>query len=182
MLNGIDFSHWQKEPMDKEISKADFFIHKLTESTDFLDPEAFRRVKLFAENKPMIVYHYLRHPKSAEAEALHFIKRVKETGLSHTLGVALDYEVERVDAATAEMFMYIVAKALHKRPILYCGDMESRDVYQMIRSRDWGLWIARYRKTPPEHICDFWQYANSPYDHDYFYGDRERLLTFIKGA
>lgn len=181
MLKGIDFSHWQPEPMDSEISKADFFIHKITESTDFLDPEAFRRVKLFAENKPTILYHYLKHPKSVEAEALHFIKRVKDTGLSHTVGVALDYENNIVDPAVAELWLYIVSKALHKRPILYCGDFEKREVYNMIRSHDWGLWIARYRKNPPDHICDFWQCSSTPYDIDIFYGDMDKLLTFIKG-
>ena len=180
MLNGIDFSHHQPRSMDAEISKADFFIHKLSESTTFVDPEAMRRIRLFANNKPTIVYHFLRHPKSAEAEALHFIKRVKDTGFAHTIGVALDYECDLVDTEAAEVFMSIVEKELHKRPILYCGDLENRRVYQLIRSHDWGLWIARYRKNPPANISDFWQYTSEPYDKDIFFGDQERLLSFIK--
>lgn len=181
MLKGIDFSHWQPKSLDGEISKSDFFIHKLTEGNLYVDPEGLRRIPLFAENKPTIVYHFLRDPKKADSEALHFIKTVKETGFSHTLGVALDYECGKVDVKAAELWLFLVSKALNKRPILYCGDMESRNVYQMIRSRDYGLWIARYRKEPPNHISDFWQYTSDPIDRNIFFGEMAQLLTFIKG-
>lgn len=180
MLSGVDFSHWQPSEMDVHISDYDFLIHKLTEGKSYTDPLANSRIKKFAEKKPMLVYHFLRDTAAVEREAEHFIFALKETGYMHTLGVALDYEVAHVNAAIAAKWLQIVASATGKRPVLYCGDLEEKAVYQMVRAYDYGLWIARYRKEAPDHACDFWQHTSKPFDKNIFYGDMSKLLTFIR--
>lgn len=178
-LRGVDFSHYQAQSMDPFISDAAFFIHKITESTGYIDPDAFRRIRKYADNKPTIVYHFMRNQDNTEHEMEHFVAAVQNSGYSHTIGVAIDYELNntRIDVAKMEYALSILESAFHKKPILYCSDLHCNELYQMIRAHDYGLWIARYRKKAPEHACDFWQYNNRPYDQDYFFGDMDRLIT-----
>lgn len=180
ILKGVDFSHWQSGKMDSVISDCDFFIHKLTEGEKNVDPSAGRRIKTWCERKPTIVYHFLKDSNNYQKEISHFIDTFNATGYAHTLGACIDYETDtQANISAIEKAMYAIESILEVRPILYCGDVMSRELYQMIRTHDWGLWIARYRSKPPEHICDFWQCASTPYDKDVFYGDFEKLKTFI---
>lgn len=181
-LKGVDFSHYQAPSMDTFISDCDFFIHKITEGTHYRDPDCHRRLRMFADNKPTIVYHFLRDMGNIENEMQHFIAAVINSGYSHTIGVAIDYELNnsKVDIAKMEYALVMLENYFHKKPVLYCSDLHCNELYQMIRSHDYGLWIARYRKKEPEHACDFWQYSSRPYDQDYFFGDMVKLMKYIK--
>lgn len=181
-LKGVDFSHYQAAGMDPYISDADFFIHKITEGTHYKDPECQRRLRAFADRKPTIVYHFLRDMGNIENEMQHFISAVINSGYAHTIGAAIDYEINnsKIDVDVIEYALVLLENQLHKKPILYCSDLHVPALYQMIRTHDFGLWIARYRKKEPEHACDFWQYNNRPFDQDYFYGDYEKIMKYIR--
>ena len=120
--------------------------------------------------------------ENIENEMQYFIASVQNTGYSHTIGVALDYELNntKADVNRIEYALVMLENVLHKKPILYCSDFQSNELYQMVRAHDFGLWIARYRKKEPEHACDFWQYSSKPYDQDYFFGDMSKLLKYIR--
>lgn len=181
-LKGVDFSHYQAVSMDPFISDADFFIHKITEGVSIIDQSCQRRLQKFADNKPTIVYHFMRNQQNTEKEIEHFISSVDSTGYAHTIGVAIDYEMNnsRVDVAKMEYALVILENHFKKKPILYCSDLHCNELYQMIRAHDYGLWIARYRKKEPEHACDFWQYSSKPYDKNYFYGGFKKILKYIR--
>lgn len=184
-LVGADYSHHQNGLYDKYISDFDFLIHKLTEGTSYIDNSAQARIDRWAESKPMFVYHFLKSTKNIKNEMEHFLNILGKTGKKHTLGIAIDFEcvpqpAGDVDIKQIEKGMEMLEQSTTAIPILYCGDKHSAELYQMVRSHGWGLWIARYRNAIPDHACDFWQHNAEPYDKDIFFGNIERLKRYIR--
>lgn len=184
-LRGCDFSHYQNEEYNKYLSSMDFIIHKLSEGTSFIDEFAFRRASMFAENKPFIFYHFVRDRKNIMGEISHFARTFCKCDLKHTIGIAIDCEGAQFEKSkdASDIFQVLewLKNSLGKRPIFYGGDLLDASFYYAVRDTDSGLWVARYRSQKPVHACDFWQYSSTPFDKDLFFGDMEKMKSFLKG-
>lgn len=187
-LTMCDVSHWQDKSYDKHISDYDIMAHKITEGLTFVDSECERRVKLFSQNKPTILYHVVTRDNVAK-QCLHFCEmyeRMNNLGL----GMALDFEnaanyypynTSDLVIGAIEEFHLIIKDRYRKRLIVYLGDLYNDGVYNAIRTLDLGLWIPRYEKFPT-HSPDIWQYKagdSGHLDSNTFYGDEEKLKTFL---
>lgn len=192
IFEGGDFSHWNKDA-DKNIVNCEFFAQKLTEGSGILDSTGKSRALKYAPKKPCILYHVLVPNVSVEKQFTFFEKHWNEVNKTcGALGVAIDVEAStnyfptttsgNLAAKTmAEQFGKMVEDRLHRRPIVYCGDIYKKAFYTMIRTHDWGLWIARYAaESKLVNVPDIWQYTNKPYDKDRFYGVVNKLHSFLK--
>lgn len=190
-MEGYDFSHHQNTGTIKTYlaTGPDFIFHKLTEGSTYRDPEVYNRVKMLKEY-PLFFYHYLRADKGNMAgEVNNLVNSLNLTTLRpDQYGVAIDIEysvktggTKNTDLEYVKRFMNLLNSKIKKRYIIYMPDTYSAAWYQWIREKDLGLWIARYRTQQPNHACDFWQNTSKPVDHDFFYGSKEKLYTFIGG-
>lgn len=183
MLQGVDFSHWQQKELDKEITKYDFIIHKLSEGSTNIDNECYRRFNMFPD-KPRIVYHFA-HKNNFDDGLRNFGDAFTKLPTPFQIGMAIDLEApdftpqKHGDTIEAIKKWSIFTRGKGKRGIVYISDIMPDSVYQTIREYDLGLWIARYRIAMPEHQCDFWQYTSDPYDKNNFYGDMVKLKSFL---
>ena len=190
ILNGYDFSHWQTDAQIRAVmAGCDFVFHKATEGTTYRDKELNKRCQWLFKDRPGFVYHYLRADRpNVEGEVVNFVTMVNyvEDVIDDKIGVAIDVEyssktggTKNTDFEYFKRFCEELRKRCNKRLIVYMPDLYSSAWYNWIREMDYGLWIARYRSKRPEHACDFWQYTNSPLDKDYFFGDYEKLESFV---
>lgn len=190
-MKGYDVSHHQNIATVQQLlsTKPDFMFHKITEGSTYMDSEVFNRVK-FLKPCPMFFYHYLRADKNnAVGEVNNLVNALNQTMLKpNEYGVAIDVEyslktggTKTTDFEYFKRFMTALAAKLPKRFIIYMPDTYSAEWYYWIREKDYGLWIARYRAAQPNHVCDFWQFTSKPVDTDIFYGDANKLHSYIGG-
>lgn len=186
MLNGFDFSHWQRDNDIKAyLPHADFIIHKASEGETYKDPTCIPRCNGMFKNIPTIIYHYVRADKCDPLkEAYNFMSVYEKIDIKPGLALDIEYSkkaggTQGKDLAYVKKLVSMLSPNVSKRIIIYIPDIYPSDWYKWIREEDLGLWIARYRSKYPDHACDFWQYTSKPVDQDYFYGSYSKLKTFI---
>ena len=185
MLNGFDFSHYNRdEQVAKYIKEADFIFHKLTENTGYVDIKVFGRVAMF-KDIPTFFYHVVRPDKnvSPAGEVSHFVAqlaKMEKQGVN--FGIALDLEdiyVKDKNRSYVIEFIKKIREAYKVPVIVYMGDLYNETFYNEIAAVGGLLWIARWRTKVPEHLCEFWQntdkYNGEALDHDYCFLTKSEL-------
>lgn len=193
--NGGDFSHWNNEKdFIKYVEQCEFFAHKATESTSFIDNCFYDRILRYMDTKPAIAYHVLTNTSDVIKQADFFINMVLNA-IYHSdkgrIGYMIDIEyqyfkTEKEDDILKKIIEFgdCIVKKVNHRPIVYLGDMYSENLYRTLKNYDWLIWIARYtheKNIVHSEYMDFWQFTNNPYDKDYFYGTEEKLWSFLRG-
>lgn len=196
MLKGIDISNWQKD-IDLSKINADFVIPKATEGVKYADPfmNGFldKSIKL---GKKVGAYHFARPEwNSSDAEARFFVDRVKN--YIGKVVLVLDWESDgKANVAWAKRWLDTVYSLTGVRPIIYMSESVTKQFNWSSVSKDYGLWVARYRDMIPDANYDMsnagvkpsvgswnnylmWQWTsvgrlagyNGNLDCDVFYGD-----------
>lgn len=181
-LTGCDWSHWQaaNNQLESDMSDYDFFIHKITEGISFKDKQCKRRIDQLVDNKPCIVYHFFNINYDGASQARHFITTVKEHFLGKRLGLCVDFEIQETDATINEYckFLQTLKDEYGYTCITYCGDFSRCRKFSAVFNS--ALWIARWRNRKPETKCDFWQFTNTPYDLDLFFGTIPDISIYLQ--
>lgn len=189
-LAGGDFSHWNKDA-DKYIANCVFFANKLTEGKNMVDNTGRERALKYAKTKPCILYHVITPKDSAKTQVENFCKQWDAIHAQcGALGVAIDVEsmsayfpyakTEQAQKAVEELGV-LLEERTKRRVIIYCGDLYGKSFYRMVKSHDWGLWIARYSaESKIVNTPDIWQKTSKPYDTDIFYGAPEKIHRFLR--
>lgn len=179
-LTGCDWSHWQGEAINSDMSDYDFFIHKLTEGETYIDPLAKKRILALCDNKPCIVYHFFSDKKSGIRQADHFKAILHDFFRGKRIGICIDFEPKNETSVVIEnyrMFLMRMSEYGYK-VITYCGDFsKAKTIAQKL---SWPLWVARWRTRKPNTPCKFWQFTNAPYDLDLFFGTMPELSELLQ--
>lgn len=194
---GGDFSHWNSESdFLKYVETCEFFAHKATESVSIKDDKFYDRVLRYIDSKPTIAYHVLSASTDISKQATHFIETVNKVIYrsditKKRIGYMIDVEYDYFKSINEDeilckilQFGEKIIDRVNHRPIVYLGDLYSNKVYNTLKAHDWLIWIARYsNKNNVKHkdYMDFWQYTSNPYDKDIFYGDVNKLHSFLRG-
>lgn len=198
-LKGFDMSKWQSEQIQsgkisftKLYNAGDRFgFFKCTESVSIVDG-SFQTSYQAAKAAGLIVgaYHFFRCDQDVFKQAGHFLANLKfERGVD--LPPVIDFEtLDGVSAETAKLraaqWISLVEDKLRVTPIIYSGSSFLRSLGNISMFDRCPLWIAHYGVSEPKMPTgrprwDFWQYASSPHDLNYFNGTLEDLKQFVKG-
>lgn len=155
LLRGIDISSWQTG-INLSAVPADFVIVKVTEGTNYINPDWKRQAKQTVDtHKRLGLYHY-SDGGDVVAEATFFLNQIKEY-----IGKALlflDWEGENNPSFGVNDFNWCnhwcdhVRKTTGCAPILYI----SQSVMSRFTSRNFSFeyWIAQYANTAPTGYQD----------------------------
>ena len=174
MLTVIDLSNHQKG-LNLASLHADAFMFKLTEGNYFEDTAASDFIKQAkALKKPFGLYHFLDN--SPVNEQVNFFLSYANPYIGEAF-LALDYEeYGRIGAQKAKEFLDLVYEKTKVKPLIYMNesDANNEDWSEVIQA-DYGLWVAKYSSNLPRLTqwpeYAMWQYTNTPYDTNFFYGD-----------
>jgi hypothetical protein len=168
---GVDLSHFNTMPA---LDGYGFAFLKCTQGTSFVD-------STYAARQPVVTgagivcgsYHFGTMAGTATEQAAWFAQHA-----NIVLGdvVILDWEDDgtwgthsTLDIATQANALMLALLALYpdNRVLLYCNTSTWENVLAPhgVTTID-GLWDAAYRATPPPDPWLFWQYSDTPVDHD----------------
>jgi GH25 family lysozyme M1 (1,4-beta-N-acetylmuramidase) len=178
-LTGIDIASYQAalNLATAKSAGAQFAIIKATEGTSYVNPSCdphYQQAKTTGLLRG--VYHFARNrSNSAAAEAAFFVKNVK--GYIGDAIFVLDWEDGSgvSDVAWAKAWLDAVCKATGVRPLIYMSASPASAYDWSSVSRDYGLWIAGYPNSRPNHLTTpdvpyapghgwniaIWQYTSS---------------------
>lgn len=187
MLKGIDISHHNKyQFVDGTIkfSDHDFIMMKATEGRGFEDPMMETYVKALLPDQLYGFYHFARPDRNDPyEEAKNFCSVVGEYGYGAML--ALDWEAQAVkcDINWAIEWLNEVEKKYDKKPLFYCSSYYTKKLAKVLENNN-GLWVAHYTKADKPKVYTYpfyamWQYTSSPYDKDYFNGNRNTWMKYV---
>src|SRR5215813_1084007 len=149
----IDLSHHNVIPQSLQPAKAVGVwgvIHKLTESTGFVDSKCHARYVLAAEARMLWgVYHFIR-PGKIEQQAEFFVEQADERVADPLTLYALDYEDTGVSINDALTFMRKVEDLTGHKPVLYSGHVLKDALNGQPNSEisKYRLWLAQYSSAP----------------------------------
>ncbi|XJZ57293.1 GH25 family lysozyme [Lactobacillus delbrueckii subsp. bulgaricus] len=168
---GVDVAVYQPTDLvSYHKAGASFAIVKLTEGTDYVNPEAPKQVASSRANHLYThAYHFARFGSSvdrAKKEAAYFIKAAKKEDISQKRMLWLDWEsgsgnvvtgAKSSNTAAILAFMDAV-KAAGWRPGLYSGAALMRsaiDTAQIVKRYGTCLWVASYPTMAAVSTADF---------------------------
>jgi lysozyme len=199
-VRGIDVSRWQGV-MDWQKAKtagAQFAFIKATEGQSWVDPQYGRN---WAEAQkagiPRGAYHFFRNGFSPENQAQHFVSTVRSGGFGE-LPLVADIEDTQgtPNAEEVRTFLLQVEMLSGRKPIVYTGAWWWNQFGSLPWAKEYDLWIANYRATPPPVLPAgwdtwvFWQYTSTGpgpvygaqsngIDLNYFNGSADDLRRYI---
>lgn len=159
MKNGIDISHWNKIT-DWNKVKADFIIHKCTESVNYLDPTYFKNKKEILKKGIIFGSYHFAKSGNPVKEAEWYLKNCGECAM-----YCLDAEKGQTEEWCKKWLDYVYSKT-GKKPYIYAP------VKNWKTALDYPLWVARYgpnngqkNENYPPNIGQWqewtiWQYAS----------------------
>lgn len=178
-LTGCDWSHWQPHALDADMSDYDFFIHKVSEGVKFIDQKCQDRVSQLHKNKPCILYHFFNALCDGEKQARHFMETMHSLFSGARVGFCVDFEITETEAQLESLTAFMVKmKDYGHVPIIYCGDYSKARLTAAAFHAP--LWIARWRKGKPNTFCSLWQFSNTPYDLDLFFGSMDEMSLLLE--
>lgn len=193
----IDLSHHSVIPESlKPARRAGILgvIHKLTESTSFVDSKVAARRQL-ARDAGMLwgIYHFVR-PASMDAQLEHFTDQAAalEVCDDDTLW-CLDWEDDRVSADEAVYFMTRLEEMIGRGAVLYSGHILKASPDPRLQKH--RLWVCHYGVEQPALPAGWetwwaWQYSDTasvagvtpPTDVNAFNGDIVALARSWSGS
>lgn len=202
VLNGIDVSNWQNTS-DYNPKDWDFIIIKASEGVNWKDPMLDRHydnINGSCNGQPNSnilygFYHYARPEtgNSAVDEAKSFLNFVGHHAGNALFALDWEYEALKYDPKWAKQWLDYVYSQTGVKPLLYIQQSEANTFkYNEIVNADYGLWVAQYDKknasstvrTQPGHtiwpVWAMWQYAESPFDKNYFNGTKEQFRKYCE--
>lgn len=153
-LNGIDVASYQTGMNVGEVD-GDFVIVKATEGTGYTNPNLSGHAKqTLAAGKKLGLYHFIRNDVGVQAQADHFLAKVKPyIGKAILL---LDFENSPTDGsyienqagvAKAKQWLDYAYKQTGVRPLLYTGlACENTWDWSAVVKGNYGLWLAQYNR------------------------------------
>lgn len=205
MLKGIDVSYAQGDLgfLPSSVNPEFCFI-KATEATCIVDDSCDRMVQdCIAHDIPFGFYHFASGDAGGAAQARYFRENTK--GYEGKGIPILDFEVKYPDSFIDE-FVKEYHAITGVFPLVYMNaSFVSNEGYGSdFVKRNCGLWLAGYPyvqqydsypedAVPPYDIGDGWTLAawqftsqymafGSGIDADFFYGDREAFMRYVKGG
>lgn len=194
-LFGIDISHHNATQVKTgflDLSRHDFVIMKATEGRTYRDPKMnIYLPKLDPERQGIGFYHYARpENNSPGAEAVNFLSAISyRPSLSL---MALDVEGAALRLPDKELAEWVlswcekVRKETGVLPLVYTGTDGLEKIGAAILAEDIGLWYPRYRAKitkamyKPYPFLAIWQYSETPWDCDKFFGTREQWNKYCE--
>lgn len=186
VMAGYDISNHQGGcDIQSFINGSDFLIFKATESIDFVDAWCDIWVQTcIARNHPWGFYHFARN-NDPVAEADFFIDNC--AGYFGAGIPILDWE-DGQSVGWANAFVERVQERTGIWPWIYANPWRFQ---QGGVNGECGRWVAAYPGGKPDpSTCPAadgvpaccWQYTSTPYDTNYFYGDREAWTAYATGG
>lgn len=160
MLNGIDVSKWQRN-IELENINADFVIIKATEGVGYVD-SCLKDHAEKSSGKLLGFYHYARPEyNSAREEAEAFVDAVR--GYIGNAILVLDWEsVKADDVEWAREWLDEVYELTGVKPIIYMNEYTTLAYDWSNVSRDYKLWVAKYRDNDTDVNYDMTNIGNKP--------------------
>lgn len=174
---------------DEIMDNSAFIFLKASEGMTYTDPTVDIKLKAIAEkrkdNLPIIgFYHYARpNNNSPEEETDNFLKRI-EPHIGQCL-MALDWEGTStslhkvVQGEWINKFCGIIYNRTGVAPLLYISESPYRSIKDYLNPQI-PTWIAKYGNRPINYNTQFplmWQFTNTPFDIDLFYGSPAQLAA-----
>lgn len=165
---------------------ADGYMFKATEGNYFTDRYCDQFVQqAIKAGKVWGVYHFM-DGSPWQAQADYFIAATK--GYVGKGILCLDYEMYgRQGPAIAKKWLDYVYQKTGVRPIIYMSaSVTKEENWTEVVKANYGLWVADY-SAPLDKLgywpgAMMWQYTSTPYDKNYFYGDRTAWLKYAAKA
>lgn len=161
---------------------ADAYMFKATEGTGFVDKycDPFVQQAIKA-GKPFGVYHFI-NGEDWRAQTDFFLNNVK--GYVGKGILVLDYEMygRQGTGILKQMLDRIQQKTGIKALVYTSASVLFEEDFSEIVKADYGLWVAAYQSKFPalKHWSNavMWQYTSTPYDKNYFYGDKNTWKAY----
>lgn len=161
---------------------ADGYMFKATEGRNFTDKYCDQFVQqAIKAGKVWGVYHFM-DGSPWQAQADYFINAVK--GYIGKGVLCLDYEMYgRQGPTIAKKWLDYVYQKTGVRPIIYMSaSVTKEENWSEVVKANYGLWVADY-SAPLDKLgywpgAMMWQYTSTPYDKNYFYGDKNTWLAY----
>ena len=153
----VDLSHWNTITDWTALAKSGIVgvIHKVTESTNYVDPTyAPRRQQALAAGLVWGGYHFLR-PGDPVAQAKFFLANAKPD--SHML-LAADHEDSGVSLDNLKLFLRTITDAVDQVPVVYSGHLIKSQVKGAADTEmaAYRLWLAQYTQASPSWPTATW--------------------------
>lgn len=161
-MNGIDISSFQAN-LDLSKIKADFVIVKATEGIGYVNPYCDKHMQQAMKlGKTVGFYHYARPINDAVAEADYFYENTK--GYVNKAIPMLDWEAEnKWDVQWALRFLNRYFEKSGVRPMIYMSEsIVTGYDWSPVVSRDYGLWVAKYRDNIVDYNYDMSNAGTEP--------------------
>ena len=184
MLHGCDISKWQGENFD--MRTQDFVIAKASEGKTHIDKYFYHFIdKAILQGKCIGAYHYARPENNTpREEARHFVNVVKPY-IGNIL-LALDWEGNALNYGIEWALTWLreVKDLTGVKALLYCSASYIPKCEKIAINGN-GIWVAKWSNTAPIvkptfSVMAIWQYTNTPYDKDKFFGDAEAWKKYCK--
>lgn len=155
---------------------ADGYMFKSTEGTNFIDKYCDKLVNDAKKKGKLWGFYHFINSADWKAQADFFVNQ--------TLGYwghgvpALDYEMYgRIGTdKLLKMLRYIEGKTGVKCLVYTSASVLFEEDFSQIAKENYGLWVAAYQSNVPKiksfESIAMWQYTSTPYDKNYFYGDK----------
>lgn len=161
---------------------ADAYMFKATEGTGFVDKycDPFVQQAIKA-GKPFGVYHFI-NGEDWRAQTDFFLNNVQ--GYVGKGILVLDYEMygRQGTGILKQMLDRIQQKTGIKALVYTSASVLFEEDFSEIVKADYGLWVAAYQSKFPalKHWSNavMWQYTSTPYDKNYFYGDKNAWKAY----
>lgn len=161
---------------------ADAYMFKATEGTGFVDKycDPFVQQAIKA-GKPFGVYHFI-NGEDWRTQTDFFLNNVR--GYVGKGILVLDYEMygRQGTGILKQMLDRIQQKTGIKALVYTSASVLFEEDFSEIVKADYGLWVAAYQSKFPAikywSNAVMWQYTSTPYDKNYFYGDKNTWKAY----
>ena len=190
---GIDISHHNATQVKTgilDLSKPDFVIMKATEGRTYRDPKMNVYLsKLDPDRQEIGFYHYARpENNSPGSEVANFLDAISSRRAMSLLALDVEGEALRVPNLAEWVLSWCakVQKETGVLPLVYTGSEGLEKIGAAILAKDIGLWYPRYRAKitkemyKPYPFVAIWQYSETPWDCDKFFGTREQWRKYCE--
>ena len=165
---GVDLASYQSASVS--YTGAKFAIVKLTQGTDYLNPEASAQIKSAKANGLLVGgYFYANHGNSvsrARSEAKYAVAKAKALGIPIGSYIADDFEQgsgNNVNGSASANTDAILAamqeiKSAGYQPLIYSGAYVLRNrmsISRIVKSFGTCLWVASYKISGRQDYADF---------------------------
>lgn len=191
MLNGIDVSKWNTNP----IYKGNEFVMARASCGKTYDRMFLTHIANATKNGCLVgAYHFAKTNNDWLIDATTFLAQCEKTGLLGT-ELVLSLDIEGADATRknsvdwVENWLTYVIRKTGVKPLVYLQSSLVSKYANVLKKLDCGLWVAHWTKsakptTKPINTWTMWQYSDSKgkLDLDKFNGTKEAFIKYAKGV